>query len=119
MRYLLMIYEREAEWAGMSEAEQGEIFGEYMAFTERLKAGGHYLGGNPLQPSSTATVVRVEGGKTLATDGPYAETREQLGGYYLVEAADLDQALSFAADIPSARHGMASIEVRPILEIPG
>ncbi len=119
MRYLLMIYEREAEWAGMSEAQQGEIFGEYMAFTAKLKAGGSYLGGNPLQPSSTATVVRVEAGKTLTTDGPYAETREQLGGYYLVEAADLDQALSFAAEIPSARHGVAVIEVRPILEIPG
>jgi hypothetical protein len=117
MKYLLMIYEREAAWAGLSEAEQGAIFGEYGVYTEKLRAGGHYINGNPLQPSSTATVVKVEGGKTLTTDGPYAETKEQLGGYYLIEAADLDQALALGAEIPSARHGMAVIEVRPVLEM--
>lgn len=119
MKYLMLIYEREAEWAGLSEAEQGVIFGEYMAYTDKLRANGHYLNGNPLQPSATATVVRVADGKVLTTDGPYAETKEQLGGYYLIEAADLDQALALAAEIPSARHGMALIEVRPVLEIGG
>jgi hypothetical protein len=119
MRYLLMIYEREAAWAGLGEEEQGRIFGEYGAYTERLKAGGHLLGGEALQPSSTATMVRVRDGQVTTTDGPYAETKEQLGGFYLIAAVDLDQALALAAEIPSARHGMADIEVRPVLDVPG
>lgn len=112
MEYLLLIYENEKNWESMPEAEQGAMFGEYMSFTEDIKKKGHYKGGNPLQPTSTATTVRVRGGKTLATDGPFAETKEQLGGYYLVEAKDLDEAIAIAARIPSARLG--SIEVRPI-----
>jgi hypothetical protein len=113
MKYLLLIYENEADFAGMSEAEQGKVFGEYHAFTNDIKKKGHYIGGEALQPVSTATTVRVKGGKTLTTDGPFAETREQLGGFYLVDAKDLDEAIGLAARIPGARTG--SIEVRPIM----
>lgn len=112
MEYLLLIYSNEKSWDAMPQAEVGAIYGEYMAFTEDIKKKGNYKGGNPLQPTTTATTVRVQGGKTLTTDGPFAETKEQLGGYYLVEAKDLDEAIALAARIPSAR--MGSIEVRPI-----
>ncbi|HEX7614648.1 MAG TPA: YciI family protein [Thermoanaerobaculia bacterium] len=112
MEYLLLIYENEKTWDTMPEAERGAMFGEYMAFTEDIKKKGQYKGGNPLKPTATATTVRVKGGKTIATDGPFAETKEQLGGYYLVEAKDLDEAIALAARIPGARTG--SIEVRPI-----
>ena len=112
MEYLLLIYSNEKTWEAMPKAELGAVYGEYMAFTEDIKATGNYKGGNPLQPTTTATTVRVQGGKTLTTDGPFAETKEQLGGYYLVEAKDLDEAIALAARIPSAR--MGSIEVRPI-----
>jgi hypothetical protein len=112
MEYLLLIYSDEKIWEGMPQPEMQAIFGEYHAFTEDIKKSGRYKGGNPLQPTSTATTVRVKGGKTLTTDGPFAETKEQLGGYYLVEAKDLDEAIALAARIPSAR--MGSIEVRPI-----
>jgi hypothetical protein len=113
MQYLMLIYNRESEWNSMSEAERGAMMKDYGTFTQGIRDSGHYVGGNPLQPISTATTVRVRDGKTLATDGPFAETREQLGGYYLVEAKDLDDAIRVAAGIPSAR--MGSIEVRPIL----
>jgi len=116
MRYLLLIYENEKAWAAMTEEQQGAIFGEYMAFTEAIRKSGNFLGGEPLQPTETATSVCVRGGKRLVTDGPFAETREQLGGYYLVEAKNLDEAIAIAERIPSAR--MGSIEIRPILEIP-
>ena len=112
MQYLLLIYDDETKWASMSEAESGKFFAEYMEFTESIKKSGHYVAGDALQPTSTATTVRVRDGKTLSTDGPFAETREQLGGYYLVEAKDLDEAMAIAARIPSAKIG--SIEVRPI-----
>ena len=112
MQYLLLIYDRESDWAAMSEAEKGTLMKDYGTFTQEIRASGHYVNGNPLQPVSTATTVRVRDGKTLTTDGPFAETREQLGGYYLVEAKDLDAALAIAARIPGARFG--SIEVRPI-----
>ncbi|HTS03427.1 MAG TPA: YciI family protein [Thermoanaerobaculia bacterium] len=112
MEYLLLIYSNEKAWSAMARPELDAIYGEYHALTESLKASGTYKGGNPLQATSTATTVRVRGGKTLATDGPFAETKEQLGGYYLVDAKDLDEALAIAARIPSAR--MGSIEVRPI-----
>jgi len=112
VEYLLLIYSNEKSWDAMPQAEVGAIYGEYMAFTEDIKKKGNYKGGNPLQPTTTATTVRVQGGKTLTTDGPFAETKEQLGGYYLVEAKDLDEAIALAARIPSAR--MGSIEVRPI-----
>jgi hypothetical protein len=115
MRYLLLIYDNEAAWARLSDAERGQIMGEYHAFTEGIAKSGNYKAGEALQPTSTATTVRVRNGKTMTTDGPFAETREQLGGFYLVEAKDLDEATALAARIPGARDG--SIEVRPILEI--
>ena len=116
MKYLLLIYENEGSMAGLSEAEQGKIFEEYMTYSRRIKKNGNYLGGEALQPVATATTVRVKNGKTLTTDGPFAETREQLGGFYLVEAKDLDEAIRLAAEIPASRTG--SIEVRPILPTP-
>jgi len=116
MKYLLLIYENEASFAGVSEAEQGKIFEEYMQYTNDIKKKGHYIGGEALQPVSTATTVKMKNGKTLTTDGPFAETREQLGGFYLVEAKDLDEAIALAARIPASRTG--SIEVRPIMPTP-
>ena len=116
MKYLLLIYENEREFGALPEAEQGKVFGEYMDFSRAIRQSGHYVGGEALQPTTSATTVRVKNGKTLATDGPFAETREQLGGFYLVEARDLDEAIALAARIPGARTG--SIEVRPILPTP-
>ncbi len=113
MQYLLMIYGAESDWADMSPEEQGEMLKEFRAFTQDIIASGNYKGGNQLHSVSKATTVRVRDGKTAVTDGPFAETKEQLGGYYLVEAADLDEATALAARIPSARTG--SIEVRPIV----
>jgi hypothetical protein len=115
MKYLLMIYEEEKGWAKYTDAERQQIFGEYYQFTEGIKKTGEYQGGNPLQPTTTATTVRVRDGKRLVTDGPFAETKEQLGGYYLVDAADLDAAINLAGRIPAARVG--SIEVRPIMQM--
>ena len=113
MEYMLLIYNNEKAWATMSEAQKGQMFGEYTAFTESIVKSGHFKAGAPLQPTSTATTVRVKGGKTVTTDGPFAETREQLGGYYLIEAKDLDEVTAIAARIPGARDG--AIEVRPLL----
>jgi hypothetical protein len=113
MKYLCLIYDEEKKLAGMAKSEQDAFMGEYGAFTESVKASGHYLGGNPLQPVHTATSVRVRNGKMSATDGPYAETKEQLGGYYLIEAQDLNDAIQVASRIPSAKIG--TIEVRPIM----
>jgi len=114
MRYLMLIYEREANWLSMSEEEQGKVFGEYMAFGAGIRQNGNFLAGEALQPTATATTVRVRDGRTKATDGPFAETKEQLGGFYMVEAKDLDEAIAIAARIPGARVG--SIEIRPIME---
>ena len=116
MKYLLLIYESEAASAGLSESEQGQIFQEYMDYTRGIRKSGNYIGGEALQPISTATTVRVKDGKTLTTDGPFAETREQLGGFYMVEAKDLDEAIALAGGIPAVRTG--SIEVRPIMPTP-
>jgi hypothetical protein len=116
MKYLLLIYENEGSFASLSEAEQGKIFGEYMEYSKRIRKSGHYIAGQALEPVATATTVRVKDGKTLTTDGPFAETREQLGGFYLVEAKDLDEAIALAAGIPASRTG--SIEVRPIMPTP-
>ena len=113
MQYLLLIYDPEKTWPTMPEAERNQMFTEYMTFTNDIKASGHYRAGDALQPTHTATTVRVRDGKISTTDGPFAETREQLGGYYLVEAKDLDEATKIAARIPSAKIG--SIEVRPIM----
>jgi hypothetical protein len=112
MKYLLMIYGDEKVWDKYSEEDRGKMYGEYMKFTQGIKDNGKYVGGNPLKPTSTATTVRVRDGKQLVTDGPFAETKEQLGGYYLIEATDLDDAIKVAANIPGARVG--SVEVRPI-----
>jgi hypothetical protein len=112
MQYLLLIYDRESDWTAMSENDRGQMMQDYFAFTNAIRESGHYIGGNPLQPVATATTVRVRDGRTMTTDGPFAETREQLGGYYLIEAKDLDDATGVAARIPGAR--MGSIEVRPI-----
>ena len=114
MRYLLLIYGDETIYDRMSPEEVGAVIGEYNAFTDEVRARGVYLGGEALQPTSTATTVRVRDGETLTTDGPFAETKEQLGGYYLLDCRDLDEALEFAAKIPDARNG--SVEVRPIME---
>ena len=113
MQYLLLIYDPEKAWAEMPEAERNKLFSEYMTFTNDIKTSGHYRAGDALQPTHTATTVRVRDGKISTTDGPFAETREQLGGYYLVEAKDLDEATKIAARIPSAKIG--SIEVRPVM----
>ena len=114
MKYLCLIYDEEKKLNAMAK-EEGEAFmGEYFGFTEGIKKSGHYLGGHALQPVQTATTVRVRNGKVSTTDGPFAETQEQLGGYYLIEAKDLNDAIRVAAQIPSSRIG--SIEVRPIME---
>jgi hypothetical protein len=115
MQYLCLIYEDETLWPKMPKADAEKIFGEYFAFTEGIKKSGHYVGGNPLQPTPTATTVRVRNEKVSTTDGPFAETKEQLGGYYLIEAKDLNEAIQVASKIPGARLG--SIEVRPVMEI--
>ncbi len=114
MKYLCLIYDDEKKWETMSKAEADAYMGEYFAFTNGIKASGHYIGGNALQPVQTATTVRSRTGKLSTTDGPFAETKEQLGGYYLIEARDLNDALQVAQKIPSVRTG--SIEVRPIQE---
>ena len=112
MQYLLMIYQNEAEYAKNDAATTQRMLGEYQAFTQSIIQSGNFKAGDRLQPTATATTVRVRDGKTLTTDGPFAETREQLAGYYMVDAKDLDSAIAIAARIPSARIG--SIEVRPI-----
>jgi hypothetical protein len=114
MRYLLLIYQNESEHAKMSQEEQTAEYGAYMAFGEEVQKKGVFLGGEALMPTNTATTVRVRGAKTLNTDGPFAETKEQLGGYYLLNCKDLDEAIEFAAKIPAATDG--SIEIRPIME---
>jgi hypothetical protein len=115
MQYILLIYANEAEAKARNEEESRKIFGEYMAFTAAIKESGHMRAGEPLESTTTATTVRVKGGKTVRTDGPFAETREQLGGFYIVEAKDLDEAVGIAARCPGARTG--SVEVRPIMKM--
>ena len=112
MQYLLLIYQNEAEVEKMAEAQMKQVHADYMAFTQSIVQSGHFKGGDALQRSSTATTVRVRNGKALTTDGPFAETREQLAGYYMIEAKDLDQAVTVAERIPSAKWG--SVEVRPV-----
>ena len=116
MQYLLLIYDPEKTWQTMPEVQRTELFDGYMKFTKEIIDSGHYQGGNALQPTHTATTVRVRDSKSSTTDGPFAETREQLGGYYLIEAKDLDEATKIAARIPSATFGL--IEVCPIMPMP-
>ncbi|HET7696023.1 MAG TPA: YciI family protein [Vicinamibacterales bacterium] len=114
MKYLCLIYDEEKKLHAMTKGEMDALMREYFAFTDAIVKSGHMLAGNDLQPTQNATTVRVRNGKVMTTDGPFAETKEQLGGYYLLEAADLNEAIQIAARIPSARLG--SIEVRPIQE---
>lgn len=116
MQYLCLIYADEALVQKMPKSEADKIHAEYFAFTDGIRTSGHYLGGNPLEPTSAATTVRVRNGKLSTTDGPFAETKEQLGGYYLIEARDLNDAIQVAGRIPGARVG--SIEVRPVMPVP-
>jgi hypothetical protein len=113
MQYLLLIYANEAQMATRDGAAKAAMMNEYRTFTQSIIQGGQFKAGDALQPISTATTVRVRDGKALTTDGPFAETREQLGGYYLIEAKNLDEAITIAARVPSAKVG--SIEVRPIM----
>jgi len=113
MEYLLLIYDNEADFAKMSKAEGDALYADYGKFTQSILQSGHHRAGQQLQPVSTATTVRVRNGKRSVTDGPFAETREQLGGFYLIEAKDLDEAIAIAERVPSARIG--SIEVRPLV----
>ncbi|HEY1464127.1 MAG TPA: YciI family protein [Terriglobales bacterium] len=112
MQYLLLIYSSEAEWNKLSEAELNKIFGEYMAYNKSIVDSGHYKGGNRLDVTAKAKTVRVRNGKRMVLDGPFAETKEQLGGYFLVEAKDPEEAIELAERIPGVRYG--SIEVRPV-----
>jgi hypothetical protein len=114
MKYMLLVYMDER---AMDEAEREHCYEESTQLTHQLKANGQYLAASPLQPVSTATSVRVRDGKRLVTDGPFAETREQLGGYYLVDAKNLDEVIGIAARIPGARVG--TVEIRPVVELPG
>jgi hypothetical protein len=113
MQYMLLIYNAPDAWDSMSEDEQGQVYGAYGTFTEELQASGKLVAGDALQPIGTATSVRVRDGETLTTDGPFAETKEVLGGYYLIDVETLDEALEWGAKIPGAAYG--TIEVRPVV----
>jgi hypothetical protein len=113
MQYILLIYDQEARLGQRAEAERDKMHEDYKEFTQSIIKSGHFRAGDGLQPTSTATTVKVEGGKLVTTDGPFAETKEQLGGYYLVEARNLDEAISLAGRVPSARSG-GKVEVRPV-----
>jgi hypothetical protein len=115
MRYLCLIYDNETALNALSKDAWDTLLGEYGAFTEDITRSGHFVAGEALQPTPTATTIRVRNGKLSATDGPFAETKEQLGGFYLIEARDLNDAIQVASRIPSAKIG--SIEIRPIMEI--
>jgi hypothetical protein len=117
MQYLLLIYTNEAEYANMSAEAGKAMHAEYTEFTKGIVQSGHFKAADRLRPTSMASTVRVRNGKTATTDGPFAETREQLGGYYMVEAKNLDEAIGIAAKIPGAKHG--SIEVRPVWPLEG
>lgn len=115
LHYLCLIYSDESQWPALPKPEYDRVLGEYLAYMDDVRKGGHYLGCNRLQPTSSATTVRVRNGRTATTDGPFAETKEQLGGYFLLEARDLNEAIQLAARIPGARYGC--IEVRPVMEV--
>src|SRR5215467_10488145 len=113
MQYLLLIYGTESQWNGVGEAEHQKIYGEYRKLIGELEQTGKFKGGSQLQPVATATTVRVTNGKKTVTDGPFDETKEQLGGYFLVDAASREEALAIAARIPSVN--MGCVEVRPLV----
>ena len=116
MQYLLMVYRSDAEFGKMDPADRQKMSAEYGAFTQSIIQSGHFKAGDALQPVTTATTVRVRDGKIVTTDGPFAETREQLGGFFMVEAKNLDEAIEIAGRIPGARKG--TVEIRPVVEIP-
>jgi len=113
MKYMLLIYADEQAW---TDAERQQCYGESTQLAHQLKASGQFVSTSPLQPVATATCVKVRDGKRLVTDGPFAETREQLGGYFMIEARNLDEAIDIAGRIPGARKG--TVEIRPVVEIP-
>jgi hypothetical protein len=113
MKYMLLIYHDEQVWNRQTEAQRQEIYGEYRQLIQELQSSGKYLVGDQLQSTATASTVRVRDDKQLVTDGPFAETREQIGGFFMIDANDLDEATSIAARIPSAR--MGAIEIRPVV----
>jgi hypothetical protein len=114
VEYMLLIYGEEARWAETTDEEREAMYAEYFRLSDDLRARNALLSSNELQPVSTATTVQVRDGETIVTDGPFAETKEALGGYYLIEAESLDEAIEWAARIPSARDG--KIEVRPVVD---
>src|SRR5918995_4638392 len=114
MKYLCLIYENEKAWETMPPTESEAIMNEYFGFTADIQKNGKLVAGEALQPTQAATTVRVRNGKVSTTDGPFMETKEQLGGFYLIEATDLNDAIQVASRIPSARHG--SIEIRPVMD---
>ncbi len=113
MKYLCLIYDEESKMAARPKSESDAFMGEYFTFTQGITSGGQFVAGEALEPVHTATTVRIRNGKVTTTDGPFAETKEQLGGFYLIEAKDLNEAIQIGSRIPSARTG--SIEVRPIM----
>ena len=113
MQFMLLIYDDQQVWQGLSEEERNAVMGEYFAYTDQLREAGAFVAADALQPIGTATTVRVRDGEQLLTDGPFAETKEQLGGYYVIDVDSIDEAIQWAAKIPSARLG--SIEVRPVM----
>ncbi len=115
MKFMVLLYENEENWNKLSETEQQEIFSAHMAFTEAAKAAGVLGGGEPLEPHTTATTLRRRNGRLTQTDGPFAETKEQLGGFYILECKDLDEATEWAAKIPEVDRG--SVEIRPIMSM--
>jgi hypothetical protein len=116
MKYMLLIYDNEKGWAKLSETQQQQAMGEYMQFTQQLQSAGQYVTSSQLHPTSAATSVRARSGKRLVTDGPFAETREQLLGYYIIDVNDLDVAIAIAARIPGGPTG--GVEIRPLAERP-
>ena len=116
MQFMLLIYDNEATWGSMSEQDRNAVMGEYFAYTEELRSAGKYVAGDALQPVSTAKSVRIREGDVSTTDGPFAETKEVLGGYYLVDVDSEEEAIEWARKIPSARFG--TIEVRPVVVFP-
>jgi|SRR5882672_3695713 len=114
MKYMLLIHDSEKAWAGLGEAERQDIMGRYRTFATEIRGNGQYVAGSQLQPTTNATSVQVRNGKRLVTDGPFAETREQLGGFFVVEARNLDDAIALAERLPSAATG--TIEIRPLVE---
>ena len=114
MKYMLLIYDQEQDWQNLTDQQRGDAMTEYISLARDLRSAGKLIDGNELKPTSTATSVRIREDQQVITDGPFAETREQLGGYFLIEADNLDEAIGYAARIPAAKYG--TVEIRPIGE---